>query len=74
MQNLLDRGLFSRNMRLELNNLCVAVSTDIGKLKASCYRADQQESTLLFNKGHRYGKKKGKEFMVFRNIKKNIIF
>ena len=74
MQNLLDRRLFSRNMGLELDNLCATISTDTGKLKASCFRADQQEFALLLNKGHRYGKKKGKEFMAFRNIKKKITF
>ena len=68
MQNLLDGRLFSRNMRLEFDNLCATVSTDTGKLKASCYRADQQESTLLFNKGHRYGKKKGEEFMAWLSV------
>ena len=74
MQNLLDRRLFSRNMWLELDNLYATVSTDTGKLKATCYCADQQEPTLLFKKGHRYGKEKGKEFMGFRNIKKKITF
>ena len=41
MYNLSGWKLFSRDMRLELDNLCVADSTVTDKPKASCYCADQ---------------------------------
>ena len=37
-----DRRLFSMNLRLELDNLCVADSKYMGKPKVSCCCADQK--------------------------------
>ena len=61
MHNLSERRVFSKNVRLDLDNLYVTNSKDFDKPKVSCYSADQDEPTLLFNKEHRYRKKKRKE-------------
>ena len=46
MHNLLDHRLFSRDMQLEFDNMCVTDSADTGKPKVSCNRADQKGNNL----------------------------
>ena len=43
MRSLSDRKLFCRDMLLELNYLCKTNLTETGKLKSSCYRANQKD-------------------------------
>ena len=46
MHKISNRKLFSRDVRLELDNLGVKHSTDTGKSKTYYYRGDQQSNAF----------------------------
>ena len=49
MHNLSDRTLFFRDVRLELDNLCVTDLTYTSKPKLGCYGADQLTNVFFLS-------------------------
>ena len=49
MHNLSNRRLFSRDVQLELDNLCATDSADTSKPKFGCYCTEHQTNALFLS-------------------------